>query len=130
MKALKTVPEQYVPAAYEDTIDEIAKLDPEDKSGFVKTAKTQLALSKLEADFGALMGESKFDDAIKVIDSFIKEKKPEGESLQKALLYKLFGVASKEDVDGALKVADEIIKIDGDTDTAAIAKQMKKQLKK
>jgi len=129
VKALKTVPAQYMPGAYGETIDEIAKLNPEDETGFVKAAKTQRALAELEGGFGAFMQEEKFDDAIKYIDTFVKEHKPEGATLQKALLYKFFGLAAKEDFDAAIKLADEIVKIDKDSETATIVTQMKKQLK-
>ena len=128
VKALGVVPQAAVPSAYSKTVDQIAKLDPEDKSGFVKKVRTQQALANLESGFGDLMEAEKIDEAVKYIDDFIAEHKPEGESKQKALLFKVFGLASKENYDDAIKVADEIIKIDGRTQTAAMVSQIKRQL--
>jgi hypothetical protein len=126
--ALGLVPAATVPSAYGKTIDEIAKLYPDDKAGFVKKAKVQQALAGLEAKFAELMGAEKPDEAIKCIDSFVAEHKPEGEAKQKALLFKVFGLASKENFKDAIQVADEIVKIDDKTETAAMVKQIKQQL--
>lgn len=130
IEALKIVPAAVVPSAYGETVDEIAKLDPEDKTGFVKKAKTEKALGELEAGFGELMQAEKPDEAIKHIDDFIAEHKPEGEAKQKALMLKLFGFASKEQFKEAIEIADAITKIDDSTETAAMVKQIKGQLEK
>ena len=73
VEALSLVPAASVATAYGSTVDEIAKADPEDKTGFVKKARTEKALADLESGFGELMQAEKIDDAIKLIDAFIKE---------------------------------------------------------
>ena len=40
----------------------------------------------------------------------------------------MFGLATKEQFDAAMGIADEIVKIDGSTETAGMAKQIKRQL--
>ncbi|MFT4550501.1 MAG: hypothetical protein ACI8XO_004167 [Verrucomicrobiales bacterium] len=128
IEALGTVPEATVPSLYGETIDQIAKLDPEDKTGFVKKAKTQQAMGELESGFGKLMEADKTDEAVKYIDDFLAKHKPEGEPKQKAMMLKMFGFASAEKFEDAIKVADEIIKIDGGSETGNMVKQIKKQL--
>jgi hypothetical protein len=128
LEALGLVPAATVPSAYGKTIDEIAKLYPDDKAGFVKKARAQQAQAELETKFEELMGAEKPDEAIKYIDTFVAEHKPEGEAKQKALLFKVFGLASKENFKDAIQVADEIVKIDDSTETAAMVKQIKRQL--
>ena len=130
VEALKLVPPTTVFSAYGKTIDEIAKLDPDDKTGFVKKAQAEQAQSALEEGFGELMEAGKSDEAIKHIDEFIAKHSPNGEAKQKALMLKLFGYASGENYKDAIKVADKILNIDGDTETAAMVKQYKGQLEK
>ena len=74
------------------------------------------------------MGKEQIDAAIGLVDSFLKEKKPSGEAKQKAMLFKVFGLATKEDFGKAVEVTDELIKIDDSTETAGMAKQVKRQL--
>ncbi|MGI9242621.1 MAG: hypothetical protein ACR2RV_17630 [Verrucomicrobiales bacterium] len=126
--ALDLVPPASVSSAYGSTIDQIAKLDPEDSTGFVQKARSEKALAQLEAGFGEMMGAEKFDDAIKLVDSFIEEQSPKGEAKQKAMLFKVFGLATKEEFKKAIAVTDEILAIDGSTETAGMAKQVKRQL--
>ena len=126
--ALELVPETCVSSAYGETIDEIAKLDPEDTTGFVRKARAEKAFAELESEFGELMGKEQIDAAIGLVDSFLKEKKPSGEAKQKAMLFKVFGLATKEDFGKAVEVTDELIKIDDSTETAGMAKQVKRQL--
>ena len=130
IEALKIVPAVAVSSAYGETVDEIAKLDPEDKTGFVKKAEEEKALTELEAGFAELMQEEKTDDAIKRVEAFLAEKKPEGEAKQKTLILKLFGFASKEQFKEAIEIAESIIEIDESTDTAGMVKQIKGQLEK
>lgn len=128
VEALKMVPPTTVTSAYSDTIDQIAELDPEDKTGFVKKAKAEQALSELESGFGELMEAGKTAEAIARVDMFLKENQPVGEAKQKAMLFKIFGLATAEDFERAIAIADEIVQIDGSTETAAMVKQIKKQL--
>jgi hypothetical protein len=128
IEALQMVPATTVSSAYSDTIDEIAKLDPEDKTGFVKKAQAERALSELESGFGELMEAGKTADAIGKVDAFLKKHQPVGEARQKAMLFKVYGLASAEDFKDAVAVAEEIIKIDDSTETAAMVEQIKKQL--
>jgi hypothetical protein len=129
VKGLEVVPPATVSSAYGEMVDEIAKLDPDDKTGFVKKAQADKAINELEAGFGELMEANKPAEAVKYIDAFLKEQKPQGEAKQKALMFKLFGLATDEKFDDAVKIADEIIKIDAETETAAMVKQIKRQLK-
>jgi hypothetical protein len=128
VEALTLVPAASVASAYSSTVDEIAKADPEDETGFVKKARTEKLLAELESGFGELMQAEKVDDAIKLIDTFIKDSSPDGEAKQKALMFKVFGLATKEQFEAAMGIADEIVKIDGSTETAGMAKQIKRQL--
>jgi hypothetical protein len=128
VEALSLVPPASIASAYSSTIDEIAKADPEDETGFVKKARADKALSELEAKFGELMEAEKVDAAIGLVDAFVKDTGPAGEAKQKALMFKVFGLATKEDFEAAVKIADEIVKIDDSTETAGMVKQIKRQL--
>ncbi len=72
--ALGTVPRATVIGAYGKTIDQIAKLDPEDKTGFVKKALVDRAHFELEGGFADLMEEEKTDDAIKHIEAYLESR--------------------------------------------------------
>ena len=128
VEGLKLVPAVAVSSAYAKTVDEVEKLDPTDKSGFVKSVRAQQALAGLEEGMTELMETGKSGAAIKLIDSFLEKHKPEGEVKQKALLFKLFGFANEAKNEAAVKVAEEIIKIDAKTETGKLAAQIKQQL--
>ena len=126
--ALKLVPEAAVPITYGATVEEIARLDPEDTLKFSKAAQMAAKLVKLEAGFSEFFEAKKFGEGVASIDAFIKAEQPEGEAKQKALMFKFYGHAGKEDFDTAAKVIEEILRIDENTDTAALAKQLKRQI--
>lgn len=126
--ALETVPQSTVMGAYGKTIDEIAKLDPDDTTGFVKKAQSERAVSELEEGFAALMEEGKFEEAAKHVDKFLDKHPLEGEPKQKALLFKLYAHANAERFKEAVAIADQLIAIDKDSKTAQMAKLVKGQV--
>ena len=133
---------------YKDEVDAIVANDKEDTLGFAK-ARARWAkekadrlqareerdkmrdrmkpfLEKAEAFRPALMelvGKGDFDGALAKIDAWIAAEKFEGEFKQQALFLKLQICGEKQDHQGALKVADELIAVDPETETAKKIKQ-------
>ena len=76
VKALKQLPEDQL-KHYKGIMDEISKLDPEDKTGFSKNQKFKTAYAELMGN----LRQGSPDEALAKVDAFIKEHKPEGENL-------------------------------------------------
>ena len=112
VSVLKELPEDQL-SHYSAITDEIAKLDPEDPSGFVKAQKLKTARQKLESDIGAAMQSGKGDTAPAIIDQFIKDNQLEGKEKQEMLEIKLriesSNAAQAGDTDKALSLVDTYI---------------------
>lgn len=112
VEVLKSLPEDHL-SHYSGIVDEITKLDPEDKSGFVAQQKTKKAKAQLENDIMTAMRSGKGNTAPAIIDKFITDHKLEGEEKQKLLNTKLQISASTAiragEIDKAISMVDAFI---------------------
>ena len=110
---LKDLPEDQL-SHYSSITDEIAKLDPEDQSGFVKAEKKKQAQQKLQTEIMTAMQSGKGDTVPAMIDTFITDNKIEGEAKKELLETKLQiqvnVTAQAGDTDKALAFVDDYIK--------------------
>jgi thioredoxin-related protein len=113
VKILKDIPEDYL-GSYTDIMDEITKLDPEDKSGFIAQQKLKQAKKNLDSDIMTAMRSGKGDTAPAMIDKFITDHKVTGEEKQKLLVIRLqitmTNSLKKGEFDKALAMVDDYIK--------------------
>lgn len=116
----------YLGAFYKNEIDALAKNDPDDKTGFVKMIRARTAFSKLALKLEGLYDTENYDGMIKAIDEFIKAHQPDGAFKQEVLIEKLYIFEEKKDFAAGIAVAEEILKIDPDSDFALDAKEMKR----
>lgn len=109
---LKELPEDHL-SHYSDIMDEISKLDPEDKSGFVADQKFKQARKKLDEQIMLSMRGGKSDTIGATIDKFIAEHKLEGEQKNELVAVKLQisvqGLMRAGEVDKALALIDSQI---------------------
>lgn len=110
--ALKELPEEQL-SHYSGIMDEITKLDPEDKSGFVKAQKAKEAKKKFQGEIMTAMQSGKADTVPAMIDTFISDNKLEGEEKKELLETKLQiqvrTAAQAGDADKALSLVDSYI---------------------
>jgi len=109
---LEDLPEDYL-GHYQSIIDEIAKLDPKDESGFVAQQKKKQARKELEQQLTTAMRSGKSETAPAIIDKFIADQKLEGKEKQDILKIKLQinvgNVMRTGDVDKAVALVDTYI---------------------
>lgn len=113
---------------YKEEVAEIAKNDPEDKTGFTRLAKAHAEIGKLEDKMDKLFDEGNFDGMLAIVDGFIKTYQPDGKLLQQALAEKMYINEEKGDLAAAVVIADEIMKIDPKSEFGVDAKFIKAEL--
>ena len=111
VKALSVLSEDHL-AHYKGVVDEIAKLDPEDESGFVKAQKKKELISGFQEELMKDLQTGKTDELPAKIDKFIADNKIKGELAQELIGMKVNVGLSKKDFDLADKALDEIIALD------------------
>lgn len=110
-EGLQAVPEDYR-GLYRSVIETIKANDPDDTTGLIAATEQQEAMMELERQLQNAMRGGDSDQAVKLVDDFVKKYEPAGEEKQKLLAIKLNIHYSKDDFDAMEKVIDEIIAID------------------
>ncbi len=127
-KALANALETINPALfghYQETIKEITSLDPKDETGF----GTMLAIQGLEEKYMKALRGGSTVEALKIVDTFISEHKPEGESLQQALSMKMDPLLGDGKFGEAEAIMAQIIAIDPSTELGKLATDFMPKLK-
>jgi thioredoxin-related protein len=110
-EGLQAVPEDYR-GLYRSVIETIKANDPDDTTGLIAATEQQEAMIELERQLQNAMRGGDSDQAVKLVDDFVKKYEPAGEEKQKLLAIKLNIHYSNNDFDAMEKVIDEIIAID------------------
>ena len=95
-----------VTTSYGDVIEEIVKLDPENKAGL----KTKYAAIALMNQIGSALREKQFDQAISLADEALKSLGDTGQPAQDIGFMKAMALNSKKDKTGAKKALDAALK--------------------
>ena len=127
--ALKILPEGQL-SHYGDVTEQIAKLDPEDESGFVAAQKRKEAEASLQNEFMTAMRSGKNDEAMALIDKFIVDYQITGEEKQSTLGMKMNPLLASQQFDKAAKLLDEIVAIAPESETGKFANDFKPKLQK
>jgi hypothetical protein len=116
-------------------VDAIIAADKEDTLGFAKKAKLAADTKQFEEKVKEIIPQldekvqaGDFDGAAQVIDKLIADSKYEGEMKQRAMTLRLQLAGMRGDHAAALKVLDEIIAIDPETDTAKEFKEIRPRI--
>lgn len=125
LQALGAVPTKQ----YKNIQDEIVKNDPSDETGYQKNVLTKQTLAGLEAKVLGLVEAKQNSEAQKLVDTFLEEKSPVGETKQKAMLLKIYTYSkASTNLDEVDNLMDAIIAIDSKTETAENARDIKAQI--
>ena len=123
---LKTLPENQL-SFYSEITDQIAKLDPEDKSGYMVQQKLKEAKTNLQSEVMEAMRGGKPETAPALIDKFIADHNVEGDEKNELLLMKLqinvSIMAQAGETDKALAAVDTYIadnKLEGEAKQNAL----------
>ena len=127
--ALKILPEGQL-SHYGDVTEQIAKLDPEDESGFVAAQKRKEAEASLQNEFMTAMRSGKNDEAMALIDKFIVDYQITGEEKQSTLGMKMNPLLASQQFNKAAKLLDEIVAIAPESRTGKFANDFKPKLQK
>lgn len=127
--ALSVVPPKCL-GVYKNELDQIALADPDDISGFTAKIKAEEAAKVLRVLIHPLFKDRDFDNVSVKVDEFIKDSKPTGEALQTALLYKLQALYMQKNYDGAIKLAEEVLKINDTNRPARFCSMIKKRIER
>ena len=109
-EALKVVPEGTLATLYKKEFDELKALNG--KSDLVTTVNSATALRTRRETFRTFFTGKDYEGALKHVDSVIAKDKLEGEEKQQLLYYKLNAYMAMGSHDDALKVAEEITRIE------------------
>ena len=125
-QAVAGMSQTLVLSCYGQTVDEIIKLDPDDKAGLKSkyaearaSIKIAEKIGKVQAKIGPLMSKKDYDGALKVIDKAFAELKPVGEAAQTLYMTKSFALFQKDDKAGAKAALEAGIKAAPKSKTAA-----------
>lgn len=123
VEGLKFLEESIIDGHYGDVIEKISKLDPEDKTGFVKVRQEAIAkkeaeagavaaLEKFEMELGPLFEAKEFDKAQAAIKKFVKEHPNlPAETIDQMLLWgSLAAPMDKADLKAANAILDQHVK--------------------
>ena len=125
--ALSVVPPKSL-GIYANELEQIAVADPDDNSGFIAKIKVEQASKALRTLIHPLFKERDFAAVYVKVDEFIKDTKPEGEALQTAQLYKLQALYMEKKYDDAIKLAEDVLKINDTTKPARFCEMIKKRI--
>lgn len=128
-KALSVVPCQCL-ALYKNELAAIALADPDDISGFTAKVKVGATANALRVLIQPLFIKRDFEAALVRVDTYIREKKPAGEALQTAMLYKLQALYMERKFDEAMQLAEEVIAINDTNRPARFSSMIKKRIER
>lgn len=128
-KALSVVPCHCL-TLYKDELAAIALADPDDISGFTAKVKVGETANALRVLIHPLFTKREFQTALVRVDTYIKEKKPTGEALQTAMLYKLQALYMEQKFDEATQLAEEVIAINDTNRPARFSSMIKKRIER
>lgn len=127
VKALSGIsPELY--GHYDSIVEQIATLDPVDKTGFTAKQKRIAADQELQSKVMAALQSGKADEAISTINVFITEHKVTGEESQQYIGMKIQPLLMSQRFDEASKTLDELIAAAPESDAAKYAESFKPRL--
>ena len=143
VEGLKAMDNAIVDSSYADVVDQIGKLDKDDKTGFVKARKeaeakkeaAQKQEAALQEFFGnkiaPLMQANEFDKALTEVKTYIKENPDTPEQYKVGMLANigLAGPMTKKDSAAAMAVVDEVAKAYPNSDFAKNADKVKESIK-
>lgn len=136
---LKNLEEDLIDSHYGDVVEKIAKLDPADKSGFVKARKEAIAkkesAAKAEAAIESfaqeklepMMEAKEYDKAITATKAFIKENPDLSPEIRDNLIFgvSLAAPMEKGDINASNAVIDQLVKEYPDSEIAKNIDQVK-----
>ena len=129
-EGLAAINDELVIKHYVAVVEEIKALDPQDATGTVKKFAFKAKLADLQAKANDLRrGGGDKAAGFKLVDDFIAENKLAGTAAQEVQMMKVmfFSPRSVADADGVVKLMDEIIAIDPNSDPAKQAAGIKVQ---
>lgn len=129
IEVIKSAPRSGASSLYGEQLEELGKLDPEDRLGFQKAFKAEVAFREMESAVKATFHKDSYGEVVKLVDDFLKEHQPEGEMLQKALFRKLAALRHGKQTEEAIKTAEAIIAANPDSSHGRLAAQILKSLK-
>jgi len=115
---------------YPDIINQIAKADPEDISGFVAKVRVDEVRSRLDRRLKGYYDEGDYAVIANEVDNYISEYKPSGEALQAAMIYKLQSLYMTKRYSEATVVADKVIGINDASRSSRYASSFKKRIER
>jgi thioredoxin-related protein len=139
VEGLKTLEENLIESHYGDMLEQIVKLDPEDKSGFVKARKEAIAKKEAQAKAEAavesfaqekltpLMEAKEFDKAVTATKAYIKENPDLSHEIRDNLMFGVSLAAPMEngDLKAAYAIMDQLVKEYPDSEIAKNIDQVK-----
>lgn len=127
VQALKSLPQDIVPAFYDPEIQEIEKADPEGKTEYAPGIRKTQALEKEQERYNGYFREKKYDLILKQARQ--EAAKAKGEDAQRLLLYGIRALADQEKYDEATKMVEEMAKIDPKSTLGQRAERYQSMLK-
>ncbi|MDG2322667.1 MAG: thioredoxin family protein [Akkermansiaceae bacterium] len=113
VEGLELLPSQVVRDFYVLEMADIAKADPEGKTGFIAKVEKEEALKREQTYYQALFREKKYDEIIKVATKAAQEAS--GEDSQRLSLYKIQALATLDKFDQAKNAIDAMASIAPDS---------------
>lgn len=113
---------------YGDVIEAIKKADPEDKTGYVKTALVRVKLEEFQMKLNEFAMKQDFDGAVKLVDETMTLDGLEKDEVQRIAVTKALIFAEQQKWDEAIKALDEAKAIAPESEIIGGMNQMREQL--
>lgn len=113
VKALKTLPQDYVLEFYASELTYIAEADPDNKITYIEELQKAEALRQEAARFSMLFRQKKYDDVLNLTKKYAE--KYQGEDLQRIHLYSVRAQASLQKFDLARRELKGVIELAPDS---------------
>ena len=132
---LKNVPDNHL-GHYKSVLEDIKKNDPNDSTGLIAAQEKKEANAKAAAALGEKMGglekgltaameKGDVDQALKLVDDFIKVEKLENAQKQQVLSIKIKILMEGDNIEAVEKVVDDIVAVDPTSEFSQQVKNFK-----
>lgn len=105
---LQTLPGEEIEARYTAELEQLKKLDPEDRSGLLADIANSKKMALFEDGVEKNLQAGDFDKVLAITDAFLEENKPEGEQKQHILMAKVMVYVEQDDQEKAFALLDEM----------------------
>ncbi len=122
---LRTLPEYSVVTDFQEELEELKTLDPNDETQFLSEINLAKALLDFEQAVGELLTIGDFDSVLSLVDDFIEEYQPDGEQKQHVYMARVMAHVEQREKEKAFAEIDAMVEMAPGSEFSQNADQVK-----